>query len=255
MHKLLFFAAALFLAPAFASAATLELWSERATVRAGETVVVRLLVESDQPLNAVEGLVSFPADLLSVTSISKTGSVVALWVEEPSYSNAQGTVSFSGGVPNPGYMGDFRRVINIEFRAKAAGSATIAIQNASVLANDGAGTNILTQRTPATLTISEGAASASQEESAAEESEPAASPEPIAFAPEAEAKEGFAWLEELKSLSVPAYAFLGYVVLSLLVILGLVLYYMVGLRIKIYRVRPTVSIVSGTPKRSRVAEK
>jgi hypothetical protein len=67
-----------------------------------------------------------------------------LWAEEPSFSNAEGSVHFEGVALSPGFNGPSGKVITVFFKAKALGSASLNFSSASVLANDGKGTNILT---------------------------------------------------------------------------------------------------------------
>jgi hypothetical protein len=72
----------------------------------GDSFSVSVLVSSsDQAVNAVSGSLIFPADKLQVVSISKTGSVVNFWVQEPAYSNSAGTLDFEGVILNPGFTG------------------------------------------------------------------------------------------------------------------------------------------------------
>ncbi|MFH0712340.1 MAG: hypothetical protein V2A55_00555 [Candidatus Jorgensenbacteria bacterium] len=99
---------------------------------------------ANQAMNAASGVVSFPQDKLEVASISKTGSIITLWVQEPASSNQNGTVNFEGIVPNPGFTGSAGKIITLNFRTKAAGTAALTFSSGSVLANDGLGTNILT---------------------------------------------------------------------------------------------------------------
>lgn len=145
-----FFAAALIFIGVAGSAlhveaATLSLSPVSGGFITGQTFSVRVAVSSpDQAMNAVSGVLSFPASLLEVTSVSKTGSVVNLWVQEPTFSNAGGTVSFEGVVLNPGYTGSNGTVITVTFRATANGVANLRFTSGTVLANDGQGTNILT---------------------------------------------------------------------------------------------------------------
>src|SRR3990167_9422270 len=76
----------------YASAATLTL-SGGSSATIGQTISVPLLVsiEGSEVLNAVSAEVRFPTSLLTLQSISKTGSVMSFWAEEPSYSNNNGT--------------------------------------------------------------------------------------------------------------------------------------------------------------------
>ncbi|HKN69064.1 MAG TPA: cohesin domain-containing protein, partial [Gemmatimonadaceae bacterium] len=122
-----------------AHAATLSFTS--ASAQAGQTVSVSVIVaaEGGESLNGVSARVTYPTDKLTLLSLSKAGSVITFWAEEPSFSNAAGTASIEGIIPSPGYSGQGARVITLVFQAKAPGSATLSFQNASVLANDGRG--------------------------------------------------------------------------------------------------------------------
>lgn len=144
-----------FLLPFSALAATLILSPADANATVGETFTETVFVSSgDQAMNAIAGTISFPADLLQVVSVSKSGSVLSLWVQDPTFSNADGAISFSGVVPNPGYTGARGRVVSVQFRGKRAGTGAISFASASqVLANDGNGTDILTSTVPATVAV------------------------------------------------------------------------------------------------------
>ena len=60
----------------------------------------------DQPMNAAQGEISFPTGELEVLSVSKTNSILNLWVQDPTFSNYDGTVDFSGVAVNPGFQGN-----------------------------------------------------------------------------------------------------------------------------------------------------
>lgn len=124
----------------------------------GQVFSVSVLVSTigSDPLNAVSGVVSFPANILQVVSVDKSNSIVDFWIGEPSFSNSEGTVSFEGGSYNPGFSGAGGKVINILFKAKTTGSATISFLSSSILANDGRGTNILDTANATTIAIASG---------------------------------------------------------------------------------------------------
>lgn len=114
------------------------------STKVGKTFSVDVLVSSNKdPINAVSGLITFPADVVSVTTISKSGSFVSLWAEEPSFSNTAGSVTFEGVALNPGFSGVTGKVITVTFKAKQAGNINILVKSGSVLANDGNATNVL----------------------------------------------------------------------------------------------------------------
>lgn len=144
----------LFLLPPLTHAATLTISPAAVSVSVGDSVTETVFVSStNQALNAVSGSLSFPHDLLEVVSVSRANSVLSLWVQEPSFSNLLGSITWSGIVPNPGYIGGPATLLSIQFRAKAAGTAPIVFSSSAVLANDGNGTNILTATQPSTLTV------------------------------------------------------------------------------------------------------
>jgi hypothetical protein len=138
-----------------AQAATLYFSPSSGSYTIGQTFPVAVYVSSaDQAMNAASGVVSFPQDKLEVVSLSKTGSIFTLWVQEPSFSNSAGTVNFEGIVLNPGFTGATGKIITVNFRAKTAGTALLNLSSGSVLANDGKGTNILSNLGNASFSLS-----------------------------------------------------------------------------------------------------
>ncbi len=137
-----------------AEAATMSFTPSAGQYAVGQTIAVAVLLSSsDQSANAVSATISFPTDKLSVTSVSKAGSIIQLWAAEPSYSNAGGSVAFEGIIPNPGFQGAGGRLVTIYFKIKAQGQGPVILTKSSVLANDGQGTDILTNVNNADFTL------------------------------------------------------------------------------------------------------
>src|SRR3990167_1612316 len=118
------------------------------SVIAGQNFSLAVRVNtSGTAINAGEGSIVFDSAKVQVVSVSKTSSIFTLWATEPSFSNADGTVEFAGGIPNPGYSGSNGVVITINFKAKTAttvrGYTEVIMVSGAILANDGEGTNIL----------------------------------------------------------------------------------------------------------------
>ena len=86
-------------------------------------------------------------------SISKGDSIFSLWVEEPTYSNISGIITFNGGIPAPGFTGSYGTAISVVVKAKKVGQASIIFSDAAVRANDGLGTNVLNTKTGKTISI------------------------------------------------------------------------------------------------------
>ena len=136
-------------------AATLYVGPASAQVQVGKTVTVGIYVSSpSEAINAASGTVSFSKDKLEVVSVSKSGSIFSLWVQEPSFSNTQGTTQFEGIILNPGFQGSGGKLLTVQFRAKAPGEASITFSASAVLANDGQGTSVLTGIGNGRITIS-----------------------------------------------------------------------------------------------------
>ena len=137
-----------------ASAATLSFSPQSGTYFTGRSFTVSVVVSSpDQAMNAVQGEVSFPTKNLEVLSLSESNSAMSIWVQNPTFSNQDGTIDFGGVAVSPGFQGTNGNVITIRFEAKNSGNAALMFNSGSVLANDGKGTNILTSMGSANLTI------------------------------------------------------------------------------------------------------
>ncbi|MEY2664988.1 MAG: hypothetical protein RLZZ480_93 [Candidatus Parcubacteria bacterium] len=138
-------------------AADLSLGPSTGSYAVGQTftVAVRAVPNGDS-INAVEASLKFDPKLLSVVSVSKTGSAFSLWTTEPTFSNAAGTVTFGGGSPTP--FTATSNIVSVTFRTVAAGSATVNFGTASVLAADGRGTDVYKNGGSATFTVTAAAA-------------------------------------------------------------------------------------------------
>jgi hypothetical protein len=153
-------------------AATLGFRPDSGSYSVGDTINVKIIVNSaSKSINAVQAQVKFSNDVLSLNSISKSGSIINLWAQEPSYSNSSGTASLEGVVLS-GYSGTSGTVATLVFRVKASGNANIQIQTASVLANDGNGTEVLTSKNNASFNITQTAPVKPKEVSVVPENKP-----------------------------------------------------------------------------------
>jgi len=112
-------------------------------VEVGEMLDFSVDTQSLIPMNAVGVSLSFPPHLVAIDVIEQKGTIVDLWVEEPTYSNTLGTAKLSGGITQvTGFIGR-GHIATVKFRALAPGKAPVTITDAVLLARDGKGTNIL----------------------------------------------------------------------------------------------------------------
>lgn len=155
--KTLFLLCLLFLAFAVvgnANAATLQLNPGSGSYSTGQTFTTNVRVQPDgKSINAVEATLKFDPTVLSVVSVSKTGSAFTLWTVEPTFSNSAGTVTFGGGSQTP--FSSASNLFSVTWRTVKDGSASVSFSNASVLLNDGQGTDIYQSSAPASFTITQ----------------------------------------------------------------------------------------------------
>lgn len=129
-----------------AEAASFQLTPVTGSFNTGSRFTVTVSIDSEgAAINAAEGVISFDARYLTVESISTDVSIFKFWVQEPKFSNAAGTVSFSGGLTSPGYTGPNGKVLTVTFQGTGvADELTLKFTSGAILANDGFGTNVLT---------------------------------------------------------------------------------------------------------------
>lgn len=134
--------------PAKTKAAALFLRPGSGNFLAGSTFDLSIILDTKNiAANTIEVELFFPPDKLQLANPSIGKSIIQLWPTVPIFSNEQGRVYFAGAVPSPGINISEGVVLTLTFRVIASGDGEIKFGNkTSVLANDGLGTNILTQK-------------------------------------------------------------------------------------------------------------
>ncbi|TAK03366.1 hypothetical protein EPO34_04885 [Patescibacteria group bacterium] len=137
-----------------AQAASMYVNPPSGEIEINDPITLEVLLSSpDQAVNAVNGTIRFPTELLEVSGVSVNGSVISLWLQQPEYSNENGTIRFEGVVLNPGYQGPGARLFTVTLRGKGNGNADVAFSSGAILANDGMGTNVITGLSKGTYTV------------------------------------------------------------------------------------------------------
>ncbi len=152
--RLLLLPLAIWIVPFFVSAqsATLSFAPSTGSFSVGKTFTVNISVDSGSTaVNSANATIEFDSTLVTVDSVSKTGSAFGLWAVEPTFSNSAGTVSFEGGNTSP--ISGKKQLLSISFKPTKEGSLTLSFKDGTVLAADGKGTNILGDKLPSTYTI------------------------------------------------------------------------------------------------------
>lgn len=139
--------------PAFASEVLLQ--TAQTTVDTHQLVELHVGVSTDgREVNAVQATIHYPKDLLSLTDVRDSNSVISAWIEKPTAaSSTPGAYSFSGIIPN-GYKGAGRELLTLDFVAQKSGIAQLEAGDLQILLNDGQGTPDSVSSTPRTLAIS-----------------------------------------------------------------------------------------------------
>jgi len=154
------------LSPVQAAGASLSFSPSSAAKKVGDVFSVNVVVNASgvsgtdvlgknySGINSSDATITFDKNLLSVKSVSSGGSIFSLWTTEPTFSNSNGSINYSGGTPKS-YSGSAGTIMTISFTALAVGEAVVKFSSASVLAADGQGTNVLSGSSQAKFTISE----------------------------------------------------------------------------------------------------
>ncbi|MDP2671097.1 MAG: hypothetical protein Q8P13_01390 [bacterium] len=137
-------------APVQAASASLFLSPSSGTQNVGNKFSVLIYVSTSQASNTYD--VYLGVSNLTVTGLSVGGSICILYPSPPSYSPT--SAHFQCGLPTPGFKGSVGYIGAITVKGNSPGIAKVFVgSNSKVLANDGAGTNILGSRGTATFTI------------------------------------------------------------------------------------------------------
>lgn len=106
-------------------------------------------------VSSAEGTVRFDPDRLHVRSLTTIGSLLTVAAEKPTFSNTSGTIHFSGGISDPGYIGPSGTLLQITFDVRAAGVTEVAFSSGEVRVKDGLDTNVLTDMRGASYSVTD----------------------------------------------------------------------------------------------------
>ncbi|OHA03777.1 MAG: hypothetical protein A3J58_00715 [Candidatus Sungbacteria bacterium RIFCSPHIGHO2_02_FULL_52_23] len=112
-----------------------------------------VFLETEEPLNAVEGTVRFPINLLELQNIEDGNSIVNLWLARPT-AGKMGEIIFSGITPG-GYQGSKGLIFSMTFLVSHEGTGAFEIQDARALRNDGEGTAVELQTFTSPFVVSQ----------------------------------------------------------------------------------------------------
>lgn len=142
----------LFSLPVVIQAADFQLTITQSSVETGQSFIVSFLLDSENDsVNVLEASLSYNSNQLQVQELRSGDSIISLWLKRPEVTSA-GTIKLSGAIPG-GYNGSTGLIVSIVFKSLKVGQATIEINQASALLNDGKGTAAEVNLIPLTLSI------------------------------------------------------------------------------------------------------
>ncbi|MBI3888447.1 hypothetical protein HY311_01495 [Candidatus Nomurabacteria bacterium] len=106
----------------------------------GEEFIISMQVDTQgQSINAIEGSINFPIDLVDIKEVRDGNSVVNFWLEKPDISKP-GVIRFAGITPG-GFSGARNALFSIVLRATGEGNGIIYGTDLQSLLSDGMGTS------------------------------------------------------------------------------------------------------------------
>jgi len=131
-------------------AASLILSPQTGTYTNGQTFSIIVKVDTGgEKINQVKMNLNYPTANLDFVEAVKTGSFVTNWLMEN--STTPGLLTYTGGLPTPGAVGTDLTFITLNFRAKTAGSISLAFASGSTVYLDQPGTTTTTNILSLTL--------------------------------------------------------------------------------------------------------
>ncbi|OGN12011.1 MAG: hypothetical protein A3I26_03280 [Candidatus Yanofskybacteria bacterium RIFCSPLOWO2_02_FULL_43_10] len=136
-----------------AMAADFNILSDNNKLNPGKIFVVDIKIDTAGTLiNASQAKIKFSPEIMQVKSISTNDSVFNFWLQEPNFSNTDGTIVFIGGTSKE-ISGDALKVLSITFISSGVGENDISFTDGAITASDGTGNNILVNANGVHFTI------------------------------------------------------------------------------------------------------
>lgn len=152
-HLFLFIAFVIFgMTASETHAAVIKFETKEAIVQVGEILTVQVLLDTqDEEINAVETLVQYSQETLTLSRVLDGDSAVTLWVQEPMIRD-DGSILFSGITPG-GLKGDNIILLTLEFRVTKEEVGKLFFGETQLLLHDGLGTEASVTAVPYELNI------------------------------------------------------------------------------------------------------
>lgn len=125
-----------------------------------EIEITSFIGTENERINAVEGAILFPSELMDLVDVFDGNSIVDIWLQKP-VSDRKGKIIFSGIIPG-GFAGTQEpfsldkkagKLFTMIFKARKSGDILLEFQDINALLNDGRGTPTETFITPLSFKI------------------------------------------------------------------------------------------------------
>lgn len=151
------------LIPAISYAASIVFVPSGTSINQRQQFYVDVLLDTDtESFNGIEGVLTYPKDILRFVRSEDGGSVVSFWIEKS--ANQTGVVHFSGIMPNgfAGMINPFEssirkpgKVIRLVFEGTHPGTGALVFQSVHLTKNDGMGTLENPSYDPLVMTVTD----------------------------------------------------------------------------------------------------
>jgi len=143
--------------PLSAHAAATLYFDAPASSTVGSALPVKLLIDSDEPLNAYAFTVNYSPATLQFIDTNDAGSIITVSRGTP--TAVGGVITVKGGSFKP-FAGAGGTLLEFDFVPSATGTATISVSNAAVYLANGKGTKVIPNVKNLTVNVAPGAATA-----------------------------------------------------------------------------------------------
>jgi hypothetical protein len=113
-------------------------------ITVGTHVILRILIDSEKPINALETTFTYDDTLVQAVSFNDSSSIIQLW-QDKDLKSTMGKVLLSGGIPRA-FAGNKGEIGRLTFKALKPGSVAIGFSVADIYYADGLGTRAAAQK-------------------------------------------------------------------------------------------------------------
>ena len=152
LYKILFIFSLGLILPQMVFAAQISFDAKTTQAQVGKNFEVTLFVNTEQEnINAFEGKIIFPNDLLDLKEIRDGNTIVNFWIEKPKAQD--NAIVFSGVTPG-GFNGRNGLIFSAIFEAKKEGVVKFEVNDVRILRNDGIGSMAAVSVVPFEVVVS-----------------------------------------------------------------------------------------------------